>query len=99
MPTRKRIFIAVLCLGVAMAVGRPWFDGRAPEQSATIVGVPASPTSQANPSLVVSAPSAVGYKYSINDGPYSVERPLSTPIDLRADVRIGDFTARAGSRE
>ena len=97
--SRRRLFAGLLAIGVAIAVGLPMVDRDPPPPTVpTLSGVPASLTAVTNPSIGVAAPDAVGYKYSINGGPYSEQRGIAQPIQLAADVRIGAFTAPAGSR-
>ena len=58
---------------------------------ASVFGEPPALTNRSVASLSVAGPGITHYKYRVNTGPWSAERPISTLIEL-TDLADGDYT-------
>src|SRR5262245_60188645 len=93
-----RVAACIPLVGVVLMLGYPALSSSSSAEGGVVLtGVPTGVSSDTNPEIHVSAPGAVAYRYRINNGPYSDERPISTPIVLGATVRFGDQTFTAGT--
>jgi Big-like domain-containing protein/lamin tail-like protein/Ig-like domain-containing protein len=77
---------------IATGTGPNGLDmGAAVPAGASISGEPMSPTAQTSADLVVDGPGITHYRYQLDGGPYSEERPVSSPIEL-SDLANGTHT-------
>ena len=59
-----------------------YFATNPPPPTATVTGEPRSPTPFASATLTVGGSNVVSYKFKLNNGAYSVETPVATPMAL-----------------
>lgn len=63
-------------------------------EGASIGGIPTSPTYQTNLNVTIAGPGIVSFKYKVNDGVYSAEMPVGTPLIL-SNLVNGTYTISA----
>jgi len=66
--------------------------------TAEITGAPSGVTNQTNPVISIGGYDVVSYRFKLDNGDYSEEIPVSTPINFSADVTIFGEKFIAGSR-
>ena len=67
--------------------------GAAVAAGASIAGEPAANTRDTSATLTVGGPGITHYRYQLNDGEFSDEQPIETPIEL-TDLTPGTYTVR-----
>lgn len=64
---------------------------------ATLAGIPAPVTNQTSATMVVGGPGINAYRYQLNEGPISAERPTTTPLTL-SGLAPGTYQLRVWGR-